>query len=50
MDEIAALLALDPQARAELRRTMTVLPLATLVNVNTAPAEVLAALGAGRCR
>ncbi|ASC68206.1 general secretion pathway protein GspK [Achromobacter denitrificans] len=47
VDEIAALLALDPQARAELRRTMTVLPLATPVNVNTAPAEVLAALVPG---
>ncbi|MCY1214623.1 Type II secretion system (T2SS), protein K [compost metagenome] len=47
VDEIAALLALDPPARNELRRTMTVLPVATPVNVNTAPAEVIAALVPG---
>lgn len=47
VDEIAALLALDPPARAALRRTMTVLPAATPVNVNTAPPEVIAALVQG---
>ncbi|MBO1013655.1 type II secretion system minor pseudopilin GspK [Achromobacter sp. SD115] len=47
VDEVAALLALDPAVRSELRRTMTVLPVATSVNVNTAPAEVLAALAPG---
>ncbi|KGD92447.1 general secretion pathway protein GspK [Achromobacter sp. RTa] len=47
VDEIAALLALDPPARNELRRTMTVLPEATPVNVNTAPPEVIAALVPG---
>jgi len=47
VDEIAALLELDPSARSELRRTTTVLPAATPVNVNTAPAEVIAALVPG---
>lgn len=47
VDEVAALLSLDPAARNALRRTMTVLPAATTVNVNTAPAEVLAALAPG---
>ena len=47
VDEVAALLSLDPAARNELRRTMTVLPATTTVNVNTAPAEVLAALVPG---
>ena len=47
VDEVAAQLALEPSARNELRRTMTVLPVATSVNVNTAPAEVLAALVPG---
>ncbi|WP_454694349.1 type II secretion system minor pseudopilin GspK [Achromobacter aegrifaciens] len=47
VDEVVALLALDPSVRNELRRTMTVLPDATSVNVNTAPAEVLAALVPG---
>lgn len=47
VDEVAALLALDPAVRSELRRTMTVLPAATSVNVNTAPPEVLAALVPG---
>lgn len=47
VDEVAALLALEPSARNELRRTMTVLPVSTSVNVNTAPAEVLAALVPG---
>ncbi len=47
VDEVAALLALDPAVRNEVRRTMTVLPVATSVNVNTAPAEVLAALVPG---
>ncbi|MNK19778.1 General secretion pathway protein K [compost metagenome] len=47
VDEVAALLGLEPPARDALRRTMTVLPAATSVNVNTAPAEVLAALVPG---
>jgi general secretion pathway protein K len=47
VDEIAALRELDPSARSELRRTTTVLPAATPVNVNTAPAEVIAALVPG---
>ena len=47
VDEVAALLALDPSVRNELRRTMTVLPVSTSVNVNTAPAEVIAALVPG---
>ncbi|AXA69563.1 general secretion pathway protein GspK [Achromobacter insolitus] len=47
VDEVAALLALDPSVRNALRRTMTVLPVSTSVNVNTAPAEVIAALVPG---
>lgn len=47
IDDVAALLGLEPAVRAELRRTMTVLPTATNVNVNTAPPEVIAALVAG---
>lgn len=47
IDDVAALLGLAPAVRSELRRTMTVLPLATNVNVNTAPPEVIAALVPG---
>lgn len=47
VDEVAALLGLEPPMRNALRRTMTVLPAATSVNVNTAPAEVIAALVPG---
>ncbi len=47
VDEIAALLDLEPPMRNALRRTMTLLPSATQVNVNTAPAEVIAALVPG---
>ncbi|WP_447981451.1 type II secretion system minor pseudopilin GspK [Achromobacter kerstersii] len=47
VDEIAAQLGLDTPERNEMRRTMTVLPTATSVNVNTAPAEVIAALVPG---
>ncbi len=47
IDDVAALLALEPAVRNALRRTMTVLPLATSVNVNTAPPEVIAALVPG---
>ncbi|CAB3738959.1 Type II secretion system protein K [Achromobacter deleyi] len=47
IDDVAALLGLEPAVRNELRRTMTVLPLATNVNVNTAPPEVIAALVPG---
>lgn len=47
VDEIAAQLGLEPPVRNALRRTMTVLPVATSVNVNTAPAEVIAALVPG---
>jgi len=47
VDEVAALLALEPPMRNALRRTMTLLPAATNVNVNTAPAEVIAALVPG---
>ena len=47
IDDVAALLGLEPAVRGELRRTMTVLPGATSVNVNTAPPEVIAALVAG---
>jgi len=47
VDEVAALLGLEPPMRNALRRTMTLLPAATSVNVNTAPAEVIAALVPG---
>lgn len=47
VDDIAAQLGLEPTVRDEMRRTMTVLPIATSVNVNTAPAEVIAALVPG---
>ena len=47
VDEVAALLDLEPPMRNALRRTMTLLPSATQVNVNTAPAEVIAALVPG---
>lgn len=47
IDDVAALLGLEAPARDALRRTMTVLPEATRVNVNTAPAEVIAALVPG---
>ncbi len=47
VDEVAALLDLEPPMRNALRRTMTLLPAATSVNVNTAPAEVIAALVPG---
>lgn len=47
VDEVAALLGLEPPMRNALRRTMTLLPSATTVNVNTAPAEVIAALVPG---
>ncbi|MFY0476607.1 type II secretion system minor pseudopilin GspK [Achromobacter marplatensis] len=47
VDEIAAQLGLEPPARNAMRLTMTVLPVATSVNVNTAPAEVIAALVPG---
>ncbi len=44
VDEIAAQLGLEAPVRNAMRHTMTVLPVATSVNVNTAPAEVIAAL------
>ena len=47
VDEVAALLGLETPMRNALRRTMTLLPSATTVNVNTAPAEVIAALVPG---
>ncbi|WP_175224906.1 type II secretion system protein GspK, partial [Achromobacter ruhlandii] len=47
IDDVSALLGLEPAVRNELRRTMTVLPVATSVNVNTAPPEVVAALVPG---
>lgn len=47
VDEIAAQLGLEPSVRNAMRLTMTVLPVATSVNVNTAPAEVIAALVPG---
>lgn len=42
--ELAGRLGLQAPVRAELMRTMTLLPASTSVNVNTAPAEVIAAL------
>ena len=47
MQELGAALGLDPAVRDELQRTMTLLPANTLVNVNTAPPEVIAALAPG---
>ncbi len=47
IDDVSALLGLEPAPRNALRRTMTVLPVATNVNVNTAPPEVIAALVPG---
>jgi general secretion pathway protein K len=47
IDDVSALLGLEPAVRNEMRRTMTVLPVATSVNVNTAPPEVVAALVPG---
>lgn len=45
--ELTARLGLDTPVRTELSRTMTLLPAYTSVNVNTAPAEVIAALVPG---
>ncbi|SAI39544.1 general secretion pathway protein K [Bordetella ansorpii] len=47
IDDIANLLGVDQVSRQALRRTMTVLPARTTVNVNTAPPEVIAALVPG---
>lgn len=47
IDDVSALLGLEAAPRNALRRTMTVLPVATSVNVNTAPPEVIAALVPG---
>ena len=47
VQELGAALGLDPAVRDELQRTMTLLPANTLVNVNTAPPEVIAALAPG---
>jgi len=47
IDDIASLLGVDPAKRQAMRRTMTVLPARTVVNVNTATPEVLAALVPG---
>lgn len=47
IDDVANLLGLDPVSRQAMRRTMTVLPARTTVNVNTAPPEVIAALVPG---
>jgi len=47
VDDLAALAGVDDATRAAMRRTMTLLPAATTVNVNTAPPEVLAALVPG---
>lgn len=44
VEDLAALLRVDPALRPAMARTMTVLPASTDVNVNTAPPEVLAAL------
>ncbi|OZI71891.1 type II secretion system minor pseudopilin GspK [Bordetella genomosp. 12] len=42
--ELADRLGLTPQVRAELERTLTLLPASTSINVNTAPPEVIAAI------
>lgn len=47
IDDLAGLLGADDATRQAMRRTMTVLPARTSVNVNTAPPEVLAALVPG---
>ena len=47
VQELGAALGLDPAVRDELQRTMTLLPANTLVSVNTAPPEVIAALAPG---
>jgi general secretion pathway protein K len=44
VEDLAALLQVQPAVREAMTRTMTLLPAATEINVNTAPAEVLAAL------
>lgn len=44
MAELADRLGLQAPVRAGLMRTMTLLPAATRININTAPAEVIAAL------
>lgn len=47
IDDIAALLGVERDVRQRMRRTLTLLPEATQVNVNTAEPEVIAALVAG---
>lgn len=47
IDDVAAQLGVDETVRAELRRCLTVLPVATNINVNTAPPEVLTAIAPG---
>ncbi|WP_144634379.1 type II secretion system minor pseudopilin GspK [Bordetella genomosp. 13] len=47
IDDVADLLGVDPARRQAMRRTMTVLPARTTINVNTAPPEVIAALVPG---
>lgn len=47
IDDMAALLRIDDRALQTLRRTLTVLPEATEVNVNTAEPEVIAAIVTG---
>ncbi|MBV7482798.1 type II secretion system minor pseudopilin GspK [Bordetella sp. BOR01] len=47
IDDLAALLGVDAGGLQAMRRTMTLLPAATLVNVNTAEPEVIAALVPG---
>ncbi|WP_233237632.1 type II secretion system minor pseudopilin GspK [Bordetella sp. LUAb4] len=44
IDDLLANLNLEPALRRDLQRTLTYLPATTTVNVNTAPAEVIAAL------
>ncbi|ALM86679.1 type II secretion system minor pseudopilin GspK [Bordetella sp. N] len=44
IEDLLANLNLDPALRRDLQRTLTYLPAATTVNVNTAPPEVIAAL------
>jgi len=44
IDDLAAQLGVDDASRQTMRHTMTLLPAATLVNVNTAEPEVIAAL------
>ncbi|CAM3714413.1 type II secretion system minor pseudopilin GspK [Bordetella tumulicola] len=47
IDDMASLMNVDERARESLRRTMTVLPQPSEVNVNTAQPEVIAALVPG---